>query len=422
VDIVSNKSPDSSADHSTIERSWRMDTEKVSPPDPPFSREEYQARLRRMRKRMGQEKIDMLYLTSPAAMYYFHGYRARWYREESSTEWPALAGTAIHVDHDRLIHFDYPREKRLLEGTSVAEDVRFLPYKGIPASGIEMIMTELAAEGWLGGVIGMEFYSPVPNRAISQMVEAGFIQKGCKSVVDATIPVRSLRRLKSPQEIAYIEEAARICDIAHKTVQEVLRPGMTELEVYGETVRAMTRAGGETAAIEGNVSSGSYATEHALSSRRVIQKGEIVFFDPCGVYNRYHANIARGYFVGDPPNDLIERYRLSAGSYELLKEHAKPGESVAKVCRLLKQYYQDEGIWDLRAFVGGYQLGIAFPPDWVGEFYFNVDLETEGVFMESEVTNYESILGTILIDTFVYESTGPRQLSEIPAELIVVDG
>lgn len=420
--MVSEKNRNSSADRCAVERSWRMDTEEVPPPEPPFSLEEYQDRLRRMRERMAHEKIDLLYLTSPAAMYYFQGYRARWYREESSTEWPALAGTAIHVDHDRLIHFDYPREKRLLEGTSIAKDVRFLPYLGIPDSGIEKIMTELASEGWLGGVVGMEFYSPLPNRAISQMIEAGFMQKGCKKVLDATIPIRSIRRVKSPQEIAYIEEAARICDAAHKTVQEILRAGMTELEVYGETVRAMARAGGETAAIEGNVSSGPYATEHAMSSRRVIQKGEIVFYDPSGVYNRYHANVARGYFVGDPPSDLIERYRSSAGSYELLKEYATPGASVSDVCRLLKKYYQEERIWDLRAFVGGYELGIAFPPDWVGEFYFNVDLETEGTFLHGEVTNYESILGTVLIDTFVYENNGPRRVSEFPAELIVVDG
>jgi Xaa-Pro dipeptidase len=411
-----------SADPSGREQGWRMEAEPTPPPEPPFSREEYGERLRRMRSCMAQEEIDLLYLTSPAAMYYLHGYKARWYREESSTEWPALAGTAVHVDRDRLIHFDYPREKRLLEGTSVAEDVRFLPYEGIPATGIAMIMRELAAEGWLGGVAGMEFYSPVPNRAISQMIEAGFMENGCQRVVDATLPIRSLRRVKSPQEIAYVEQAARICDIAHQTVREVLRPGVTELEVYGEAVRAMARAGGETSAIESNISSGPYAAGHALTSRRAIQKGELVFYDPCGVYNRYHANMARGYFMGDPPRELIERYQVSAGSYAVLMEHAKPGESGAKVCRLLKQYYQDAGLWHLRGFVGGYELGVAFPPDWVGEFYFNVDQEMEGVFLEHEVTNYESVVGTVLIDTFVYEATGPRRLSEFPAELIVVDG
>lgn len=410
-----------SGDQTAGERNRRVFDGLIPPPDPPFTLKEYAERLQRMREQMAREGIDLLYLMSPAAMNYFHGYKARWYREESSTKWPALAGTAIHVNHDRLIHFDYPREKRLLEGTSVAEHVRFLPYEGIPATGLETIMRELGAEGWLGGVVGMEFHCRLPNRALSQIIEFAFIHNGCRRVIDATIPIRSVRRVKSPQEIAYIEQAAHICQVAHETVRDVLRSGMTELEVYGEAVRAMSRAGGETSAIESSVSSGPSATPHAMTSRRVIQKGDLVFFSPSGVYNRYHANVARGYFVGDPPSDLIERYRTSAASYALLMDHAKPGESTAKVCRTLKQYYRDTGIWHLHGFVGGYELGIAFPPDWVGEFYFDVDQETEGVFLENEVTSYESGVGTALIDTFVYEANGPRRLSEFPAELIAVD-
>lgn len=417
-----NEIQPSAFDHLGFADSWRVAAEASPPPKPPFSLVEYRDRLRRMRERMAEERIHLLYMTSPAAMYYFHGYRARWYREESSTEWPALAATAVHVDHDHLIHFDYPRERRLLAGTSVADDVRFLPYENIPASGIEMIMTELAAEGWLGGVIGMEFYSPVPNRAISQRLDAGFLRHGAERVVDASKPIRAVRRVKSAQEIAYMEEAARICDIAHRTVREVLRPGLTELEVYGEAVRAMAKAGGEPSAIESNLSSGPYAAGHALTGRRVIQAGEVVFYDPCGVYNRYHANMARGYFIGEPPSELVARYRAAAGAYEILLEHAKPGASVSRVCHLLKQYYVDADIWHMRGFVGGYELGVAFPPDWVGEFYFNVEQETEGVFMENEVTNYESILGTILIDTLVYEGDGPRRLSDYPLELVLVDG
>ena len=84
-----------------------MDLEEVQPPEPPFSPEEYQDRLQRMRQRMEAEEVDMIFITSPEAMCYFHGYAARWYREASTTRWPPLAGTAIHVDHDNLIHFGH---------------------------------------------------------------------------------------------------------------------------------------------------------------------------------------------------------------------------------------------------------------------------------------------------------------------------
>jgi Xaa-Pro aminopeptidase len=267
----------------------------------------------------------------------------------------------------------------------------------------------------------MEFYSHLPNHAINVKYQEAFLKGGCREVIDATGPIRALRRKKSLQEVAYIEEAARISDIGHQTVRETLRPGVTELEVYGEATRAMARAGGETSGMVGAVSSGPYMAAHALNTRRVIQQGDLVFYDPSGVYNRYHANQARMYYLGEPPKTLVELYQLAAGSFEVLEENARSGASIPNVCRVLRNYYEEAGIWHLHAWVGGYKLGIAFPPDWVGEFVWEVKEETEGVFLENEVTNFEYILNTILIDTFVYEEDGARRLTQIPPEVIVVD-
>ena len=392
----------------------------VPPPEPAFSEKEYAERLRRMRELMAERNIDMIYVTSPEAMCYFHGYAARWYREHSTTSWPPMAGTAIHVDHDKLIHFDFHDEERLLLRTSVSKHRRFFPNEDLETA-LNFLMKELQAEGWLSGIAGLEFWSHVPNPAVSQALVSGLYANGIHEVVDVSKPVRAVRRVKSPQEIAYIEEAARICDIGHLAVREALRPGVTELEVYGEATLAMAKAGGEISGIVGAISSGPLFAGHALNSRRVIESGEFVFYDPCGVYNRYHANLARGYFIGDPPQELIKLYELSAGSYAILEDMAKAGTPIPEVCRALHQYYEEVGIWELRAWVGGYELGIAFPPDWVGEFVWTVEEETEGKFLENEVTNFESILNTVLIDTFVYEKEGARRLSKIEPELIVVD-
>jgi Xaa-Pro aminopeptidase len=396
-----------------------MDQENAQPPEPPFSLEEFQDRLHRMRQRMEAQNVDLIFVTSPEAMYYFHGYAARWYREGSTTNWPPLAGTAIHVDHDALIHFDFLDEVRLLERTSISKDRRFYPQEELK-SALEFLMSELSAEGWLDGTVGLEFWSHVPNPAVSKELVGAFYANGIHEIVDISHPVRAIRRVKSPQEITYIEEAARICDIGHEAVRQSLRPGVTELEVYGEATLAMAKAGGEISGIVGAISSGPLFAGHALNSRRVIEKGDFVFYDPCGVYNRYHANLARGYFIGEPLMELVELHHLSAGSYAILEQTAKAGSSIPKVCRALRYYYEDVGIWVQRAWVGGYELGIAFPPDWVGEFLWTVEEETEGVFLENEVTNFESILNTVLIDTYVYEKDGARRLSKIEPELIVI--
>jgi hypothetical protein len=100
--------------------------------------------------------------------------------------------------------------------------------------------------------------------------------------------------------------------------------------------------------------------------------------------------------------------------------------------RALRQYYEEQGAWEHHRYCGGYELGIAFPPDWVGEFIFNVaDENAEGHFENNSVTNYESHLRNenggarfpllaFSIDTILYSSTGNRRLSAIPPGLIVL--
>jgi hypothetical protein len=96
--------------------------------------------------------------------------------------------------------------------------------------------------------------------------------------------------------------------------------------------------------------------------------------------------------------------------------------SVAEVNRQLREYYRDAGIWELRQWVGGYELGISFPPDWVGEWTFTVEEEQpEGRFEEGLVSNFESILESAgVIETFVVEPDGAKVLGKLPRELIVV--
>jgi Xaa-Pro dipeptidase len=49
----------------------------------PFSAEEFAGRLDRLRQRMSESNIDMLYLMAPESMYYLSGYQAEWYQAQS---------------------------------------------------------------------------------------------------------------------------------------------------------------------------------------------------------------------------------------------------------------------------------------------------------------------------------------------------
>jgi Xaa-Pro aminopeptidase len=260
------------------------------------------------------------------------------------------------------------------------------------------------------------------------MFEGCFRASGCH-IVDASALLREARRVKSDQEIVYIEKAVEICDIGHRTIQSTLRAGITELDLFGAVTHAMMKAGGEFPALIPIFNSAPVidgvpqSTGHAMAGRKVIRSGELLAADLCGVYSRYHGNVLRGYFVGDPPKALMKRYKLAAGVFDVFRTELKAGLTVRQVNKALRRYYEEVGLWsETNGWALGYELGLSLPPDWVGDFYFNLgDVEfLDRVFQENMVTNFESLFDTALIDTIVWSRDCCRVLSKIPLGLIAV--
>lgn len=402
---------------------------------PAFSAAEYADRLRRVRERMARQNIDLLWVMMPEGICYLHGMASSWYQANSPKAWPAMSGTAVHVDHDKVIHFDDRYHSHLLDGSPAPVEIRY--FRG--QDQVDFMLKELESSGWLGGNVGVEFWSYRPNPAISARFQEGFRGRGC-TVVDGSDVLREVRLVKSPQEIAYIEEAARICDIGLEAIRATLRPGVTELEVYGEAMRAMYAAGGETPALiqgvgvwrGGSGEWGNGRRSHILPSRRRIKAGDHFGADLCGVVHRYHANAYRSYVVGEPSAETIRDHDKSAGSFDVLCETAKPEVPLKEVNDALLDYYRATGLWGSTGWALGYELGISFPPDWVGSFVFTVAEEgpsvsgvdadpSEWAIPIGTVTNWESLwMRGPLIDTIVYEADGPRRLSTVPLQMIAV--
>ena len=393
-----------------------------------FTPAEYQSRLQAIRARMAKDKIDMLWLMAPESLYYVSGYTCEWYQAQSPKQWPATSGIAIHVDQDRFIMFDTPSEQIMCRFVTCAKDIRTFPIDN-RRDGIGFIVDELKAEGWLSGSVGMELHSYRPNPAISARFRAAF-ESGGGTIRDGSDILRELRWVKSDQEVAYLQKAAEIADVGMAAARNAIRPGVTELDVYGEMIHAMSKAGGENPAITLPVLSGLKAnTGHSLSSRKVIQPGEQVNVDVCGVYWRYHANAARSFHVGEPEPDILEYHRKSSDVFKVIEELIRPGLTVGELVRTTRQYYEDIGIWSDAGWVGGYELGIGFPPDWVGNFVYEMSHgDSEKVFEAGTCVNFESqffsprMSGiTYYICTLLFTRDGASLPIQSPRELVVID-
>lgn len=152
-----------------------------------------------------------------------------------------------------------------------------------------------------------------------------------------------------------------------------------------------------------------------------------VVVDLCGVYHRYHANLARTISLGEPTPAVARRLDLSAKAWPAVSKSIKPNIPVSDFNKALEDYYRKMGIWEEKSWVGGYEMGIAFPPDWIGIFTYDPEVDTGTRILPSGTTiNYESNFylpkgagRSSIIDTIAVEGENTEILSKIHRDLIV---
>jgi len=155
-----------------------------------------------------------------------------------------------------------------------------------------------------------------------------------------------------------------------------------------------------------------------------------VLVDLSGVVKRYHANLARTFSMGEPKKDVRLLCDKATDSLKILRKMLRPGLPVRELNETMKRYYEEQDIWKERGWIGGYEMGIAFPPDWVGPFVYDPlsEINADRVFDANTAVNYENQFfmprheGMLFqIDTLAFFENDARILSGIPPELTVIE-
>lgn len=405
------------------ERSW----------GPPFPPEEYLARLRRTLAEMARRTVDALVVTSPANITWLTGYDSIWYRRSTPT------CLVVHGETGELLFFDDRSHRELIRmGTARLDRIAcFHRFRETTRPGWlfkntgDDILDTLAALGWLRGKVGLEHWSPHPNGQVMGYLAAGIEERG-GTPVDGSWLVDRVKLVKSPAELAVLREAGAIADAAMASLRDFIRPGVTEKQVQGHAHRVMAERGGEEPAIRTIVCAGPRAAaHHALPTARPIGAGEIVVVDFCASLERYHADLARTFFTGREPDPRWLRLADAAeAALAAIVAGLRPGDPMERAVELAAGVLDARGVGARGWFIGGYDLGIAVPPDWVGHTYLNGLCFERADFVPGTVTNFEVPLdvldedwpggnGYSVIDTLVMTETGVELLSAIPPRLML---
>ncbi|MFF2389552.1 M24 family metallopeptidase [Agromyces sp. NPDC058104] len=389
----------------------------------PFSRAEYDDRLRRMRRAMADADVAFAIITAPDTMAWLTGYRSRWYRQHTSTSMPPAQCIVVHVEEGHPFIIDAGYHEELARTSTVLDDIRTLPTSSeTHEATLDDYVSFLAEQlrPWAGGRVGLERWSCIPSPAVADVVDAMLEGLGCR-VVDVTLPFRGIRRLKSPAELAKIELAQAACDAGIRAILAEATPETTELEAWALYSLGMVRAGGEPAVLHETVAAGSSVSAlHRLSGRTRLGSGPVVHPDMASAVDGYHARATRPLMFGGVSDESRRQITIAAGAYEVVASHGTVGASWRGLLAELRRYFASAGVSPgAEGGVGGYELGLSVAPgDWVGEFAWAMNDERDDVIEAGLVTNFESWTSLILVDTVVFEASGPRFLSSLPRDVL----
>ena len=316
-----------------------------------FPNGEYDARRAKVRQRMVDRGIDVLYVSSPRNITYLTGFDIIWFYHASPT------GLVIRADSEKVLFFDSYHERMVNDFCYIDEAVFYATFPFHPMGPqLGTVIDSMKDRGLLSGCVGIEKWAYAPSPAMMQAMEERMSEAGAR-VVDGSWIVDTVGLTKSPLEVACVRKAAEIADIGIMAGLEAAAPGVTELEVNGAMQYAMAKAGGEETAIRCVVSKEGFRMPHKPTTRMRLEAGETIFADVCGVYNRYHADLCRFFCLGEPTEKASERMKALAESIPYVQERVKPGDPPTAIGKNIDEYLASLGLTG-EVDRGGYDVGL----------------------------------------------------------------
>jgi Xaa-Pro dipeptidase len=240
-------------------------------------------------------------------------------------------------------------------------------------------------------------------------------------LVDGDPLLQSCRVRKSADELAVMEEAAAIGEGVTEAALHAVRPGVRELEIAGEALRALHRLGGETAHLATPfVASGErMAPPNRMATDKIVREGDLVFIDIGAMWNGYFTDLGRTTVCGAPSPEQRRVYRAVHAALRAGTAAMRSGATTSDVAGAVTDAARDHGLADrfLGLFIGhGIGMGANEPP-YVGEQLPGAEETTlqEGMTLALEpliwVPGVRGGGGVRLEDTIAVTADGGRPLT-----------
>jgi len=329
-----------------------------------FDDQEFACRRDHLLAQMEKRGLDGLLIFQQESMYWLTGYDTFGF----------CFFQCLYLDSKgRVTLLTRSADFRQAQLTSIIKDIRIWKdgYNANPARDLATLVKEL---GGAHTKLGVEYESY--GLVYSNGVKLAAAFDGIATLVDASDIVTRLRAIKSPAEIAYVREAARLSDLADDAALAATHAGSDEGVILAAQHNAIFSAGGDYPGNEFIIGSGQEALLcRSKSGRRVLGSRDQLTLEFAGAYRHYHAAIMRTVVVGEPKPLHIAYHAAAREALLACEATLKPGATAGDVFEAHTRVLDAHGLSHHRLNACGYSLGAKFTPSWMDwpMFYENND-------------------------------------------------
>ena len=313
----------------------------------PFSNQEYQNRVAKLRKNMSDKKLDMILLTSMHNIAYYTGF--------------------IYCSFGRpygcLI-----TEKKIV--TISANIDASQPWRRSHCDNI--IYTDWKRDNFLKAmvsIIGKD--DPPKNLGIEEDHLTLDMMKKIKSVFSFSIfsdiakDLMKLRMIKSKEEIDIIKNGARIADIGAEEIVKHIRPGETEIEIAIQGRDKMEREIAKTYPNAEYMDTWVWFQSgintdgaHNPKTNRKLKNGDILSLNTFPMISGYYTALERTLFLNSIDDASLKAWEANVKVHKRGLELIKPGAKCSDICKELNELFLELGYLEYRTFGYGHSFGV----------------------------------------------------------------
>jgi len=231
--------------------------------------------------------------------------------------------------------------------------------------------------------------------------------------------VEAERRVKDEGEIARMAEACRIADAALAAVLTGAGlQGRTEAQVRNELEIRMRELGASGPSYDTIVATGpvNAARPHHRPTDTVIEAGHTVIIDVGALYDGYHSDMTRTFFIGEPTPLQQELYEVVLEAQKAGVAAVESGLSTAELDAVCRTAIADAGYGEWFSHGTGHGVGLLIHEDPFVNSSGDLKLQVGDVVTVEPGVYREGFGGIRVEDLMVVTESGCRVLTASPKD------